>query len=168
MNRNSGGRLRLWGCTTKKIHLETSQNPYIMMWQYCTGNNKPKKAGRLILNAFKKLLQNLKKKKNYLTEFSDWLTACLPACPPASPPARLPASSDLRYSTMARATGLIFSLFDVVSAREVPFAIPLYMQWILHGLTTTLLCVPFIFVHHEKCRFSGRNMMASICYRNCL
>jgi len=25
-----------------------------------------------------------------------------------------------------------------------------------------LLCVPFIFVHHEKCRFFGRHVMASI------
>jgi len=31
------------------------------MWQYWLGNTKPKKAFRLILNAFKKLLQNLKK-----------------------------------------------------------------------------------------------------------
>jgi len=58
--------------------------------------------------------------------------------------------------------GLIFLLFGVTSAREVPFAIPLYIQCILHGLSTTLLCVPFIFVHHEKCRFSGRHVMASI------
>jgi len=70
--------------------------------------------------------------------------------------------SDSRNSTMAKATGLIFSLFDVASAREVPFATPLYIQCILHGLTTALLCVPFIFVHHEKCRFSGRYVMASI------
>jgi len=57
---------------------------------------------------------------------------------------------------------LIFSLFDVASAREVPFAIPLYMQCIFHGLTMVLLCVPLIFIHHEKCRFSGKHMMASI------
>jgi len=70
--------------------------------------------------------------------------------------------SDSRNSTMAKATGLIFSLFDVTSAREVPFAMPLYMQCILHGLNTALLCVPFIFVHHKKCRFSGRHVMACI------
>jgi len=58
--------------------------------------------------------------------------------------------SDSRNSTMAKATDLTLSLFNVTSAREVPFAIPLYMQYILHGLTTALLCVPFIFVHHEK------------------
>jgi len=56
--------------------------------------------------------------------------------------------SDSRNSTMAKATGL---LFNVASAREVPFAIPLYMQCILHGPTTALLCVPFIFVHHVDC-----------------
>jgi len=56
-----------------------------------------------------------------------------------------------RNSTMAKATDLIFLLFNVALAREVPFAIPLYVQYILHGLTMALLCVPFIFVHHEKC-----------------
>jgi len=119
------------------------------MWQYWLGNTKLKKAFRLILNVFKKLLQNFLNKKNYLTEFStDWLTACLPA--------------DSRNSTMAKATSLIFSLFDVASAREVPFAIPLYIQYVLHGLSMALLCVSFIFVHHEKCQFSGRHVMASI------
>jgi len=33
-----------------------------------------------------------------------------------------------RNSAMAKATGLIFSLFDVVSAHEEPLAILLYMQ----------------------------------------
>jgi len=70
--------------------------------------------------------------------------------------------SDLRNSTIAKATGLIFLLFNITSAREVPFAILLYTQCVLHGLSMALLCVPFIFVHHEKCRFSGRHVMASI------
>jgi len=51
--------------------------------------------------------------------------------------------SDSCNSTMAKATGLIFSLFNVASAREVPFAISLYMQCILHGLTTAL----FVSIH---------------------
>jgi len=59
--------------------------------------------------------------------------------------------SESRNSKMAKATDLIFSLFSVTSARELPFAMPLYMQCILHGLTMALLCVLFIFVHHEKC-----------------
>jgi len=67
--------------------------------------------------------------------------------------------SDLGNSTMAKATG---SLFDVASVQEVPFAIPLYIQCLLHELSTALLYAPFIFVHHKKCRFSGRHMMASI------
>jgi len=58
--------------------------------------------------------------------------------------------SDQRNSIMAKATGLIFSLFDVASAREVPFGIPQYMQGILQGLTSVLLCVPFIFADSEK------------------
>ena len=45
----------------------------------------------------------------------------------------------------AKATGLNFSLFDIASAREVLFDIPQYIQSILHGLTSVLLCVPFIF-----------------------
>ena len=60
--------------------------------------------------------------------------------------------SDKRNSTMAKATGLIFSLFNVTSAREVPFSIMQYVQCILHGV---LLCVPFIFADSKKCRFGG-------------
>ena len=49
--------------------------------------------------------------------------------------------SDKHNSITAKATGLIFSLFDVALAREVPFGI---IQCILHGLISVLLCVPFI------------------------
>jgi len=56
----------------------------------------------------------------------------------------------LRNSTMAKAMDLIFLLFEIASTREVPFAIPLYIQCVLHGLSTALLCVPFIFVHHNS------------------
>jgi len=51
--------------------------------------------------------------------------------------------SDSCNSTMATATGLILLLFDVASAREVPFTIPLYTQCVLHGLSMAFLCVPF-------------------------
>jgi len=116
------------GTPRRKSTLKPAKILYITMWQYWLGNIKPKKAFRLILNAFKKLLQNFK--NIYLTEFStDWPTACLPAC-------LMP--SDSRNST----TGLIFSLFDIASAREVPFAIPLYIQCLLQGLSTA---IPFIF-----------------------
>jgi len=74
--------------------------------------------------------------------------------------------SDLGNSAIAKATGLIFLLFDVVSAQEVPFAIPLYMQCILHELSMAFLCVPFIFVHHENCQFCGRHVMAFARYGN--
>ena len=62
--------------------------------------------------------------------------------------------SDKRNSITAKATGFIFSLFDVTSAREVPFGIPQYIQCILR-LTSVLLCVPFIFADSEKCQFGG-------------
>ena len=51
--------------------------------------------------------------------------------------------------------GLIFSLFNIALAREVPFGITQYIQCILHGLTSVLLCVPFIFADREKCQFGG-------------
>ena len=51
---------------------------------------------------------------------------------------------------MAKATGMIFSLFDIASAQEMPFNIPQYVQCILHGLTSVLLCVLFIFANSES------------------
>ena len=64
-------------------------------------------------------------------------------------------SSDKRNLIMAKAMGLIFSLFDVASGRDVPFGIPQYVQCIFHGFTSVLLCVPFIFADSEKCRIGG-------------
>ena len=63
--------------------------------------------------------------------------------------------SDKSNSIMAKATGLIFSLFDVASAREVPLGIPQYIQCILHELASILLCVPFIFADSERCQFGS-------------
>ena len=63
--------------------------------------------------------------------------------------------SNKRNSITAKATDLIFSLFNVASAREVPFGFPQYIQYILHGLASVLLFVPFIFADSEKCRFGS-------------
>jgi len=49
------------------------------MWQDWLGNTKPKQAFKLILNIFKKLLQNFKKKTLFNGIFY-CLPACLPAC----------------------------------------------------------------------------------------
>jgi len=46
--------------------------------------------------------------------------------------------------------GLIFSLFDVASAREVPFGVMQYVQCITQGLSSVLLCVPFICADSEE------------------
>jgi len=51
---------------------------------------------------------------------------------------------DKHNSITANTTTLIFSLFYVASAQDVPFGILQYAQFILHGLTSVLLCVPFI------------------------
>jgi len=51
----------------------------------------------------------------------------------------------------AKAMGLIFLLFDVTLSLVVPFDTLQYVQYIPHGLTSALLCVPFIFAHYEKC-----------------
>ena len=53
------------------------------------------------------------------------------------------------------ATGLIFSLFDITLARQVPFGTLQYVQCIFHGLTSILLCAPFIFGDSKKCQFGG-------------
>jgi len=58
--------------------------------------------------------------------------------------------SDKRNSITAKAMGLIFLLLDIASSKDVPFAMPLYMQYILHGFTGAFLCVLFIFSHHKK------------------
>ena len=60
--------------------------------------------------------------------------------------------SDKLNSITAKAMGLIFSLFDIASARQVLFGIPQYIRCILHGLTSVLLCVPFIFADSKRCR----------------
>ena len=53
--------------------------------------------------------------------------------------------SDKHNSITAKATGLIFfTLFDVASAREMPFGIPQYVQHVLHGLTSVLLCASLL------------------------
>ena len=62
--------------------------------------------------------------------------------------------SDKHNSITAKATGVMFSLFDVALDRQVPFGIPQYIQCILHGLTRVLLCVPFIFADSEKFQFA--------------
>jgi len=42
--------------------------------------------------------------------------------------------SDPRNLAMAIATHLMFSLFNIAMAREVPFGILQYIQYVLHGL----------------------------------
>ena len=66
-----------------------------------------------------------------------------------------PMPSDQYNLITTKAKGLIYSLFNVASAREVPFGIPQYIQSILQGLTSVLLCVPFIFADSKKGQFSG-------------
>ena len=61
--------------------------------------------------------------------------------------------SDKHNLITANATNLMFSLFDVGSAEDVPFGILQYVQCILHGLVRVLLCVPFMFADSKKCRF---------------
>jgi len=70
-----------------------------------------------------KLSERSQQEKNYSMEFStDWLTCLTEFLMP----------SDSHNLTMAKAMGLIFSLFNIASAREVPSAIALYIQCILY------------------------------------
>jgi len=102
------------------------------MGKYWLGMTKPKKAFKLTWNVFNNCYRIFLKKLEFSSD-------CLP--------------SDQHNSTMAKATHLIFSLFDVTPAWVVPFGILQYVQYILHGLTIALLFVPFIFTDSKKCRF---------------
>ena len=46
--------------------------------------------------------------------------------------------------------GLIFSLYSIASAREVPFGILQRVQCILQGLTSVHFCITFIFANNES------------------
>ena len=70
--------------------------------------------------------------------------------------------SDKRNLITTKTTGLIFSLFDVASTLLVPFGIPQYTQCILHGLTSVLLCVPFIFADSTRYQFAVALHVASM------
>ena len=57
-------------------------------------------------------------------------------------------------STMDKTTGLIFSLLDITSSRDVPFRQLQYIQCMYHGLTFVLLCVPVLFADNVRCQFA--------------
>jgi len=59
--------------------------------------------------------------------------------------------SDQRNSTMDKGMHLIFSLFDVTSAQEVPFGIPQYVQYIF--------MVPFFVLHSSLLTAKSVNLM---------
>ena len=79
----------------------------------------------------------------------------------------MPASlkpSGKRNSIMAKAMGLIFSLFNVALSQDVPFGTPQYVQCTHHGLTFVLLCVPFLFADSPRCQFAVAQCMAFLQY----
>ena len=49
-------------------------------------------------------------------------------------------------SIIAMATGLIFSLINVTSSRDVPFRHPQQLQCLHHGSTKGYLCSPLFFI----------------------
>ena len=64
----------------------------------------------------------------------------------------------------AKAMGLIFSLFNVTSSRDVPFGIPQYVQCTHHGLTFVFFCVPFLFAESQGVDSTVARCMASLQY----
>ena len=56
-------------------------------------------------------------------------------------------------STMDKAIGLIFSLFDIALSRDVPFFQPQYTQCTYHGPTFVLLYVLVFFADNARCQF---------------
>ena len=62
----------------------------------------------------------------------------------------------------------IFSwYFFNISPRGEPFGIPQYVQCILHGLTSVLLCVPFTLADNGKSWFGGCTWWLPLRIRNC-
>ena len=57
-------------------------------------------------------------------------------------------------STMDKATGLIFSLFDAALSQDVPFHQPQYVECTYHGLPFVLLCVPVLFADNTSYQFA--------------
>ena len=112
-------------------------------WQYWLGITKPK-----ILKCLQYDLKHFQKVTTiffYLVEFStDWLPDWF-----------------LQLIT-ARATSLIFSLFDIASARQVHFGIPQYIQCTYHGLTFVPMC-PFLFADSPRYRFAVAQWLLYIC-----
>ena len=115
MNHNSGVDKGV-GVATKSDHPKNQSHFFqTMMGQYCLDKKAP--------TSFQIPFENL-------LEFStDWLNALLTDW-------LMP--SDYHDSITANPTSLIFSLFDITSAWDVPFGILQYIQYILHGLTSVL------------------------------
>ena len=61
--------------------------------------------------------------------------------------------SSKHNSTMDVAMGLISSLFDVASSRDVPFHQPQDVQCMHYGLTFVLLCVSVLFADNARYQF---------------
>ena len=116
----------------KKTPKNLLHNSILAPWQYWLGKTKPKSAFSTILKASNKLFKKIFNGIFYC------LLACLPACLPAClmPPGK-------RNPITAKTMGLIFSLFDVASSRDVPFGIPQYVQCTHHGLSLSFFVSHF-------------------------
>ena len=65
-------------------------------------------------------------------------------------------------STMDKATGLISSLFDVASSRDVPFYQLQYVQYTYNGLALVLLCVSVHFADNAMSTSIPADILADI------
>ena len=127
--------MKVWGFWPKII----SPKP---AWYLLSGS-----LGALVtLNRCIKLLWNF---KNFLfNTFFCWLTDWL-------------MPSDKRNSIMAITTGLISSLFNVASSRDVPLRQPQQLQCSHHGFTKNYLCYPlYSILSHlaRRWRFAVRTL----------
>jgi len=62
--------------------------------------------------------------------------------------------SDKCNSITAKPMGLIFLLFDITSSLDVPFEALMFIKCTLYGLTSALLCVPFILLTMKSVDFA--------------
>ena len=125
------GIMKVWGFWSK-LSLQNQLDIYFLtLWEHWLGIAKPKNVFRsTTINLCIIFLWNFK--ISYLTDFStDWLSDWL-------------MPSDKRNSITAKAMGLISSLFNVASSRDMPFHQPLQLQCLHHRSTKAYLCSLFV------------------------
>jgi len=109
------GIIKVWVSCPKMPPTNQPNIYFVTAWQHWLGITKPKNIFRLTLT--------------FLTYLTDWLTIWL-------------TPSDKHSLIASNVMGLISSLFNVASSRNVPFCQLQQLQCLHHGSTKAYLCSP--------------------------